>query len=123
MNKYTFKRLQNKLQKNGVKIERYNSNIIHVESLNTYGLKSKILLPENFNIEEKAINQLLDFSNIAHPDGGHVKCSCATPDFHSGTDIPVGSIVVTDHSMVIPRKKTKGCPVIYYWGEFCCFCS
>lgn len=23
----------------------------------------------------------------------------------------------------IPRKKTKGCPVIYYWGEFCCFCS
>ena len=21
------------------------------------------------------------------------------------------------------RKKTKGCPVIYYWGEFCCFCS
>lgn len=103
MNKYTFKRLQNKLQKNGVKIERYNSNIIHVESLNTYGLKSKILLPENFNIEEKAINQLLDFSNIAHPDGGHVKCSCATPDFHSGTDIPVGSIVVTDHSMVIPQ--------------------
>lgn len=103
MNKYTFKRLQNKLQKNGVKIERYNSNIIHVESLNTYGLKSKILLPESFQIEEKAINQLLDFSRISHPDGGHVKCSCATPDFHSGTDIPVGSVVVTDHSMVIPQ--------------------
>ncbi len=103
MNKYTFKRLQNKLQKNGVKIERYNSNILQIESLNTYGLKSKILLPENFQIEEKAINQLLEFSKITHPDGGHVKCSCATPDFHSGTDIPVGSIVVTDHSMVIPQ--------------------
>lgn len=22
-----------------------------------------------------------------------------------------------------PLKKTKGCPVIHYWGEFCCFCS
>jgi putative methionine-R-sulfoxide reductase with GAF domain len=24
---------------------------------------------------------------------------------------------------IVSTKKTKGCPVIHYWGEFCCFCS
>ena len=103
MNKIKFKRIQNKLHKQGLNIDRVSQNILSVKSLNTYGLESKILLPENFEIEEKAIKQLMDFASIEHPDGGHVKCSCATPDFHTGTTVPVGSVVVTDKSMVIPQ--------------------
>lgn len=103
MNKIKFKRIQNKLHKQGLNIDRVSQNILSVKSLNTYGLESKILLPENFEIEEKAIKQLMDFASIEHPDGGHVKCSCATPDFHTGTTVPVRSVVVTDKSMVIPQ--------------------
>lgn len=103
MKKVPFKRIQQKLFKSGVDIQRENNNVLSIKSLNDEGLESKILLPENFAIEEKAIHQLMDFAKIQHPDGGHVKCSCATPDFHTGTTVPVGSVVVTTHDMVIPQ--------------------
>lgn len=103
MKKIPFKRIQQKLLKSGLNIERENNNVLSVKSVNDLNLESKILLPENFAIEEKAIHQLMDFAKIQHPDGGHVKCSCATPDFHTGSMIPVGSVVVTTHDMVIPQ--------------------
>lgn len=103
MKNVPFKRIQQKLQKSGVLINRENSNVLSITSTNDVGLESKILLPDTFAIEEKAIHQLLDFAKIQHPDGGHVKCSCATPDFHTGSTIPVGSVVVTSHDMVIPQ--------------------
>lgn len=103
MKKVPFKRIQQKLLKSGLNINRENNNVLSIKSLNDFNLESKILLPENFAIEEKAIHQLMDFARVHHPDGGHVKCSCATPDFHTGTTIPVGSVVVTTHDMVIPQ--------------------
>jgi hypothetical protein len=37
---------------------------------------------------------------------------------------PYDKVKYTGNRIFInPRKKTKGCPVIHYWGEFCCFCS
>lgn len=98
-----FKRIQQKLQKSGLLINRESPNVLSVKSINDVGLESKILMPDTFPIEEKAIHQLMDFAKIQHPDGGHVKCSCATPDFHTGSTIPVGSVVVTSHDMVIPQ--------------------
>jgi tRNA-splicing ligase RtcB len=103
MKKIPFKRIQQKLLKSGLNIDRENNNVLSIKSVNDANLESKILLPENFAIEEKAIHQLMDFARIQHPDGGHVKCSCATPDFHTGSTIPVGSVVVTSHDMVIPQ--------------------
>ncbi|BCQ62864.1 hypothetical protein PBOI14_46140 [Pseudomonas sp. Boi14] len=32
-----------------------------------------------------------------------MKCACATPDFHTGSPIPVGSVIVTSHDMVVPQ--------------------
>lgn len=103
MKKVPFKRIQDKLKKSGLLITRENSNVLSVSSTNDVGLESKILLPDTFQIEEKAIHQLMNFAKIQHPDGGHVKCSCATPDFHTGSTVPVGSVLVTSHDMVIPQ--------------------
>ncbi len=103
MKKVPFKRIQQKLFKSGFDIQRENNNVLSIKSINDVNLESKILLPEDFAIEEKAIQQLMDFAKIQHPDGGHVKCSCATPDFHTGSTIPVGSVVVTTHDMAIPQ--------------------
>lgn len=98
------KRVQHKLAKSGVLIERLNGNTLSISSTNEHGLLANILLPEDFAIEEKAILQLMDFAKVTHPHGGGVKCACATPDFHTGTTIPVGSVIVTDAEMVIPQS-------------------
>ena len=60
--------------------------------------EANILLPHDFVLEDKAVQQLLNFASV-HPSA----CACATPDFHPGTHAPVGSIVATDPSVVIPR--------------------
>ncbi len=65
-------------------------------------LKSQILLPENFDLELDAIEQFVDFANYVSPNGQKVQCSCATPDFHKGSNIPVGSVISTPNDMVIP---------------------
>lgn len=103
MKKIPFKRIQQKLYKSGLKINRESANVLSIQSVNENNLESKILLPEHFAIEEKAVQQLMNFAKIQHPDGGHVKCSCATPDFHTGKEVPIGSVVVTTHDMVIPQ--------------------
>lgn len=104
MNKTPLKRVQHKLAKSGVLIERQNGNTLSITSKNSIGLTASILLPEAFPIEEKAVLQLMDFAGVTHPHGGEVKCACATPDFHTGTTIPVGSIIVTSPDMVIPQS-------------------
>lgn len=101
--KTPFKRIQHKLQKSGINIQQESKNVLSVNSINEQGMESRILLPEEFKIEENAIKQLIEFSKVQHPDGGHVKCSCATPDFHAGTSVPVGSVLVSSHDMVIPQ--------------------
>ncbi|BCD87879.1 RNA-splicing ligase RtcB [Pseudomonas solani] len=104
MKKTLFKRVQQKLARSGVAISRVNGNTLSVSSLNSAGLGASILLPESFPIEEKAVLQLLDFAGVSHPEGGEVRCACATPDFHAGSGIPVGSVIVTSPDMVIPQS-------------------
>ena len=104
MKKTPFKRVQQKLARAGVSISRVNGNTLSVSSLNRAGLGASILLPESFPIEEKAVLQLLDFAGVSHPDGGEVRCACATPDFHAGSGIPVGAVIVTSPDMVIPQS-------------------
>jgi len=104
MNKTPFKRIQQKLARSGVAISRVNGNTLSIASLNRAGLDARILLPESLPIEEKAVQQLLDFAGVRHPMGGEVRCACATPDFHAGTSIPVGAVIVTSPDMVIPQS-------------------
>jgi tRNA-splicing ligase RtcB len=104
MKKTPFKRIQHKLARSGVAIERLNANSLSIASINDAGLKAELLLPESFAIEEKAVLQLMDFAGTKHPHGGEVRCACATPDFHTGSAIPVGTVIVTSHDMVIPQS-------------------
>lgn len=64
---------------------------------------ARILLPDGFELEEKAVRQLLDFAGVGWLDRPKpVRCACATPDFHPGALAPVGSIVATEPDVVVP---------------------
>ncbi len=65
-------------------------------------LDAEVLLPEGFPLEMKAFVQLARFAAVQHPDGGRVCRACATPDFHPGSEVPVGAVVATSN-MVIPQ--------------------
>lgn len=80
-----------------------DGNIITVKSAINSDISAEILLPESLPLEAKAVAQLLAFAGISHPNGGHVCKACATPDFHPGTTVPVGSILVTSHDYVVPE--------------------
>lgn len=63
---------------------------------------AEVLLPEGFPLEGKALAQLTRFAGVQHPDGGRVCRACATPDFHPGSLVPVGSVVASS-DLVIPQ--------------------
>jgi len=64
---------------------------------------AQVLLPEGFAVEAKAVRQLLAFSGVRHPSGGRVVAAKATPDFHPGSTVPVGAVVVTTPDLVVPQ--------------------
>jgi tRNA-splicing ligase RtcB len=66
--------------------------------------QARVLLPSEFPLEGKAVQQLLDFAAVQVPGASaHVCQACATPDFHPGSLAPVGSVVATTPDMVIPQ--------------------
>lgn len=96
------KRLAKALASHGIEAQR-DGNIIKVRSIVARDVCAEILLPESLPLEAKAVSQLLNFAGVRHPDGGHVCRACATPDFHPGNLVPVGSVLVTSHDFVIPQ--------------------
>lgn len=84
----------------GLNLERTSQNILEISSKDEIPIS--ILLPENFELEPEAAQQLINFAHFKSGSGKKIKCACATPDFHKGSTIPVGSVVVSDHDMVIP---------------------
>lgn len=89
------------LLKSGINIQRTNRNIISLTG-NSDEIPVDILLPEDFELEKEAVYQLLDFANTKTGSGRKMKCACATPDFHKGSNVPVGSVIVSDKDIVIP---------------------
>lgn len=81
-------------------VERVSGNVLEIKS--SQKSLGSILLPEDFEVEKESVQQFIDFANFRSPSGKGVKCACATPDFHKGSTIPVGSVVVTDEDLVIP---------------------
>jgi len=63
---------------------------------------AEVLLPEGFPLQAKALAQLTRFAGVQHPGGGRVCRACATPDFHPGALVPVGSVVASSE-LVIPQ--------------------
>lgn len=90
----------NKFIQSGLTLERTSSNTLEISSKEE--IPVSILLPENFELESEAAQQLINFAHFKSGSGKKIKCACATPDFHKGSTIPVGSVVVSDHDMVIP---------------------
>lgn len=88
------------LLQQGLNVQRTSPNVITVS--NSKEIPFEILLPENFDLEKEALQQLVDFAHFTSPNGTKMKCACATPDFHKGSTIPVGSVVVTPENLVIP---------------------
>jgi tRNA-splicing ligase RtcB (3'-phosphate/5'-hydroxy nucleic acid ligase) len=63
---------------------------------------AEVLLPPDFPIEGKAFKQLAALTTLAHPGGGNVTRTFATPDFHPGdTGVAIGSVIQTQ-GMVVP---------------------
>ncbi len=63
---------------------------------------AEVLLPPDFPIEAKAFQQLAQLTTLAHPRGGEVLRTIATPDFHPGdAGVAIGSVIHTQ-GMVVP---------------------
>ncbi|MFB9241870.1 RtcB family protein [Massilia antarctica] len=97
------KRLAKALASHNIFAER-EGNILRVQSTLRSDVRAEILLPDSLPLEAKAVSQLLAFAGMRHPHGGHVCRACATPDFHPGAPVPVGSILVTNHDFVVPES-------------------
>ena len=92
-------RLQRAFARAGIAVVRDNGTW-HVRN---DAADASILLPESFELEEKAVRQLLAFAAVRTPAGGPAVCAaCATPDFHPGSIAPVGAIVATPSDVAIP---------------------
>ena len=63
----------------------------------------EIVLPEELPLDMAAVGQLVDFAGVKSPSGQGAIKVCATPDFHKGSIVPVGSVVATPSNMVIPK--------------------
>jgi tRNA-splicing ligase RtcB len=65
--------------------------------------EARVLLPQGFPLDRKALLQLTAFAGVSHPAGGEVCAVCATPDFHAGSLVPVGSVLATTTELVVPQ--------------------
>lgn len=94
-----FSRLHKALHRQGIHVELNNG----VYQLRNEQSSAKVLLPEVFPLEEKAVKQLMAFAAVKDPQSHRGVCkACATPDFHPGSIAPVGTVVATDLDFVIP---------------------
>lgn len=95
----TFTRLQKRLSRLGIE-SHFNNDVYTLNKENT---TAQVLLPNPLPLEEKAVEQLLNFASVNMPNSqGKVCAARATPDFHPGAIAPVGSIVATTPDLIIP---------------------
>ncbi|OUS23991.1 hypothetical protein A9Q99_25925 [Gammaproteobacteria bacterium 45_16_T64] len=96
-------RLIKALYKQGLTVSK-NNGIYSVSKNNVDDFPSvQILLPEHFDLDNKALKQLVAFAGVYHPHGGMVNAARATPDFHAGSVVPVGAVVSTTTNFILPQ--------------------
>ncbi len=99
----SLKRLNHAFAKMGISIEHVDDIYRVFQKENNNSCTPEILLPAGFPLERKAVQQLVNFAMSSHPRGGEVKSAFATPDFHTGSLVPVGAVVATTKDMIIPQ--------------------
>ncbi len=98
----SIKRLIKLFNKQGLSVD-YCKSVYKISKTNTDAPVVEILLPNHFDLDLKAVKQLIHFADVKHPDGGVVYRALATPDFHAGSSIPVGAVVSTTKDLIIPQ--------------------
>ncbi len=95
-------RLLRALAKQGLDVS-YDNQIYTVRlNLVSDAPAAEVLLPPDFPLEGKAFEQLARLTMLAHPGGGKVTRTFATPDFHPGdAGVAIGSVIQTQ-GMVVP---------------------
>lgn len=99
----SLKRLNQAFSKNGLRIDLANGIYRIYFDQTEHSAFAEVLLPHGFPLERKAVEQLIMFASSRHPLGGEVKSVFATPDFHPGTVVPVGTVLATTQDMIIPQ--------------------
>jgi tRNA-splicing ligase RtcB len=93
------------LSRDGLEVSQSDPGIysVRLSNHNANTPVAEVLLPDELPLESKALGQLANLANVQHPDGGHIKRCCATPDFHPGdTGIAIGS-VTESNEVIIPQ--------------------
>lgn len=95
-------RLFKALARQGLDVQ-YHNGVYSVRSFDSHDAPTAyVLLPKDFRLESKALQQLIHLAKASHPLSGHVCSVCATPDFHPGdAGVAIGSVVKTS-GQVIP---------------------
>ena len=99
----SLKRLVKALYRQGLTVSKHNSTYQLGKVEDSHFPPVEVLLPDNFNLDNKALKQLVNFAGVYHPRGGSVKQVKATPDFHAGSLVPVGAVVSTSNNFIIPQ--------------------
>lgn len=97
------KRLAKALHRDGLNISHQDHTYTLTRLADPQGVSARVLLPDEFPLERKAVEQLMRFASVRHPEGGGVEAAIATPDFHPGPEVPVGAVVATSEDVVIPQ--------------------
>ncbi|MEL6346967.1 MAG: RtcB family protein [Myxococcota bacterium] len=98
----SLKRLARAMARDGLHVRR-ERGAWHFQRIDDPDISAEVLMPDGFAVENRAVHQLMGFAAAAHPDGGRVHRTIATPDFHPGSVVPVGAVVETSSDMVIPQ--------------------
>ncbi len=78
---------------------RYENYVV-IETVD--GKSFEIVLPKELPLDKNAVEQLISYASIVTPSGRSIKSMCATPDFHKGSNIPVGTMLAFDSDIVVP---------------------
>lgn len=101
MSKINLQRLFKALHKQGLDV-LHHGNVFRVRLSSRPDLPyADILLPDDINLEIKAVKQLASLASVAHPQQGKITRAVATPDFHPGdSGIAIGSVIHTEQQII-----------------------
>ena len=98
----TLQRLARALARVGLRVDRADGVVTVRQPASPDAPPFEVLLPDDLPLEPKALHQLAQVADLAHPGGGRLERVCATPDFHPGDGgVPIGTVAAS-RELVVP---------------------